>query len=106
MNNTEFEYAKHLELRKMAGEIRCYEFEGHKFRLADNTFYTPDFCVVTPTHVEFHEVKGTKRVKGGTKAYCREDARMKIKIAAELRPWYRWCITWRGKNGWHWEWFN
>lgn len=44
MNKTESAYCQHLELRKRAGEIVWYRFEGIKLRLADNTFYTPDFC--------------------------------------------------------------
>ena len=39
-------YAQTLELRKAAGEVAWYKFEGLKFRLADNTFYTPDFAVL------------------------------------------------------------
>ncbi|HHU8883863.1 TPA: DUF1064 domain-containing protein, partial [Escherichia coli] len=41
MNKTESAYCQHLELRKRAGEIVWYRFEGIKLRLADNTFYTP-----------------------------------------------------------------
>ncbi len=46
MNKTESAYCQHLELRKRAGEIVWYRFEGIKLRLADNTFYTPDFAVM------------------------------------------------------------
>ena len=45
MNKTEAAYARTLELRKAADEVAWYKFEGLKFRLADNTFYTPDFAV-------------------------------------------------------------
>ena len=44
MNKTESAYCQHLELRKRAGEIAWYRFEGIKLRLANNTFYTPDFA--------------------------------------------------------------
>lgn len=77
MNKTESEYAQHLEWRKRAGEIVWYRFESMKFRLADNTFYTPDFCVMRSDGVlEMHEVKG----------YWLDDARVKIKVAAEQYP--------------------
>lgn len=77
MNRTESEYAQHLEWRKRAGEIVWYRFEGMKFRLADNTFYTPDFSVMrSDGALEMHEVKG----------YWLGDARAKIKIAADQYP--------------------
>ena len=70
-------YAQTLELRKAAGEVAWYKFEGLKFRLADNTFYTPDFAVLlTGGALEAHEVKG----------YWQDDARAKIKIAADMYP--------------------
>lgn len=77
MNKTEMEYAEHLELLKRTGIIAWYRFEGMKFRLADNTFYTPDFAVMrSDGRFEMHEVKG----------YWHDDARVKIKVAAEMYP--------------------
>lgn len=77
MNKSEAKYAKHLELRKQAGEILWYAFEGMKFRLANNTFYTPDFAVLRSNGLlEMHEYKGR----------WMDDARVKIKVAAELYP--------------------
>lgn len=59
MNKTETAYAQELELRKRYGEIAWYRFEGIKLRLADNTFYTPDFAVMLANgQLEMHEVKG------------------------------------------------
>ncbi|MEK6386806.1 MAG: hypothetical protein V4797_19595 [Paraburkholderia tropica] len=77
MNQTEQRYAQHLEARKQAGEIEWYVFEGWKFRLADNTFYTPDFAVMlADCRLECHEVKG----------HWQDDARAKIKVAAYQHP--------------------
>jgi len=77
MNKTEAAYAGALELRRAAGEILWFKFEGLKFRLADNTFYTPDFTVMLAGGaLEAHEVKG----------YWEDDARAKIKIAADMYP--------------------
>lgn len=77
MNGTERAYGNQLELRKRAGEIAWYRFEGLKLRLADNTFYTPDYAVMLSTgEVECHEVKG----------HWTDDARVKIKVAAEMYP--------------------
>lgn len=77
MNNTEAAYDAHLGLLQAAGEIQWRRFEGLKLRLADNTFYTPDFAVMAADGViECHEVKG----------YWMDDARAKIKIAADQYP--------------------
>lgn len=77
MNKTESAYCQLLELRKRAGEIDWYRFEGIKLRLADNTFYTPDFAVMLANgEMEMHEVKG----------FWADDARVKIKVAAEQYP--------------------
>lgn len=77
MNKTEQAYHDRLELLRRAGEIQWFKFEGVKLRLADNTFYSPDFAVMTAEGVmEMHEVKG----------FWQDDARAKIKIAADLYP--------------------
>lgn len=77
MNKTETAYAATLDQRRVAGEVAWYKFEGLKFRLADNTFYTPDFAVMLAGGaLEAHEVKG----------FWQDDARAKIKIAADMYP--------------------
>ena len=60
MNKTEQAYAATLDQRRIAGEVAWFKFEGIKLRLADNTFYTPDFFVMlSGGALEAHEVKGT-----------------------------------------------
>lgn len=77
MNQTEKAYAEHLSALQHAGEILWFRFEGIKLRLADNTFYTPDFAVLAADGVmEMREVKG----------FWQDDARAKIKIAADQYP--------------------
>ena len=77
MNKTETAYSAHLKLLQAAGEILWHRFEGLKLRLADNTFYTPDFAVMAADGViECHEVKG----------FWEDDARVKIKVAADQYP--------------------
>jgi hypothetical protein len=77
MNKTEAAYAATLDQRRYAGEVAWFKFEGVKLRLADNTFYTPDFAVMlSDGALEMHEVKG----------FWQDDARAKIKIAADLYP--------------------
>lgn len=77
MNKTEQAYERDLRDAKSLGDIVWYRFEGVKLRLADNTFYTPDFAVMASDNVmECHEVKG----------FWTDDARVKIKVAAEQYP--------------------
>lgn len=88
-NKTEARYEQLLELRKHAGEILWYRFEGIKIRLADNTFYTPDFAVMlSDGQMQLHEVKG----------FWTDDARIKIKVAAEMYPFKFIVIKAKGKN--------
>ena len=76
-NKTEASYEALLSARQHAGEVAWFRFEGLKLRLADNTFYTPDFAVMRADgQIECHEVKG----------HWMDDARAKIKIAAEMYP--------------------
>ena len=101
MNKTEVAYAQHLELLKRADEICCYAFEAVKLRLASNTFYTPDFLVMAAdSTLEFHEVKG----------HWEDDARVKIKVAAEQFPMFRFIavkpIAKRDGGGWSVEGFD
>lgn len=82
MNRTEQAYFDHLSLLKAAGQIDWFAFEPVKFRLADMTYYTPDFMVILPCGaIEYHEVKGS------WKAPHQDDAKVKIKVAAELHWW-------------------
>ena len=69
MNNAELAYNKTLALRKMAGKILWYSFEGITLRLADRTTYTPDFVVMLANgELELHEVKG----------FWTDDAKVKV----------------------------
>ncbi|TAN00946.1 MAG: hypothetical protein EPN45_13510 [Rhizobiaceae bacterium] len=93
MNKTEAAYAQHLELRRAVGEVQWYAYEGLKFRLADNTFYTPDFAVMLADGtLEAHEVKG----------FWEDDARVKIKVAASLFP-LQFIAVKKDKSGWSFE---
>lgn len=98
MNSTEAAYAELLEGQRLAGDIASYAFESVKLRLADKTWYTPDFFVVYPDGAaEFVEVKG----------FWRDDARVKFKVAAEQHQWARFtAVTKRAKKrggGWNCE---
>lgn len=94
-NKTELSYEQHLELRKHRGEVAWFKFEGVKLRLADNTFYTCDyFVMLTSGELEAHEVKG----------FWTDDARVKIKVAADLYPFRFIAITkQKAKDGGGWK---
>lgn len=95
MNKTEAAYRADLLLRLQAGEVAWFKFEGVKLRLADNTFYSPDFAVMLASgQLEMHEVKG----------YWQDDARVKIKVAADLYPFRFIAVRPRAKkDGGGWE---
>ncbi len=89
MNKTEERYANMLEGMKAIGAIKWYKFEALKLRLADNTFYTPDFAVMRDDDVmECHEVKG----------FWMDDARVKVKVAADLYPFRFFAVKERPKK--------
>jgi hypothetical protein len=96
MNRTEAKYADALKAQQAAGELLWHRFEGLKLRLADSTFYTPDFAVMRADgQIECHEVKG----------YWQDDARVKIKVAAEMYP-FRFIAVTASKAGWQTEVFE
>lgn len=94
-NKLEQRYAQHLEGQKLLGSVVTFWFDAVKLRLADLTFYSPDFMVLlTNGDLEFHEVKG---------GFWEDDARVKIKVAASLFPFRFVAVTAKPKKdggGW------
>lgn len=78
MNGLERAFAQHLEFRKQAGELVWWGFEPIRIRLADGTFYKPDFVTV--------DANGRTEV-WETKGFFREAAKVRIRVAAENFPW-------------------
>lgn len=77
MNKLEAAYAAHLEERKLLGEVLWYSFEAVTFKLGEGCRFTPDFLVMTADgYLECHETKG----------FWADDAKVKIKLAAEKFP--------------------
>lgn len=80
MNASEKDFAQRLEMLKRAGEIVSFDFEKETFKLGKSCTYTPDFRVLMPDgSIIFYEVKG----------YWLDDAKVKIKVAAEQNRMYR-----------------
>ena len=77
MNKLEEKMAAELDLLWKSGKVFKWWFEGITLRLAKKTRYTPDFLVLmADSTLECWEVKG----------FWRDDARVKIKVAAEHFP--------------------
>lgn len=109
-NKTEAAYEAHLELLKRAGQIDGYEFESLKLKLADNTWFTPDFAVQAKDGVmELHDTKGTttkQKTKAGQPTgekykapWIEEDAAIKLKVTAEKWP-FRTYAVFKTPEGW------
>ena len=81
MNKTEARYQNDiLEPAKRDGLILWYRFEGLKFRLGDKCFLEPDFSVLRHDGLfELHDVKGSRGI-------YQDDAKVKMKVAAETFP--------------------
>ena len=94
MNKLELQYAASLEILRQSGSIAAWSFEPVTLRLAPRTTYTPDFMVITgDSTIQFREVKG----------YWEDDARVKIKVAAEMFYWFDFYAITRKKGEWIYE---
>lgn len=107
MNKTEAKFAQRLTLLKAAGEIVAYHYEALKICIVpglpgkrNGVFYTPDFLVQrADDELELVDVKGGHGWE--------EDARVKIKAAAERFPLFHWVGYTLTKAGdWEREEFN
>lgn len=99
MNKTEAAYAMELEVRHRSGDIAWYAFEAVTLKLAFDTRYSPDFVVMrSDGQIECHEVKGRTKIGGKEAAYCMDDAKVKIKVAAEKFP-FKFILVFPGVGG-------
>jgi hypothetical protein len=90
-SNTEAGYASYLHVQMLGGDIQLYRYEPFRLHLAERTTLTPDFLVVMKDgSLQIHEVKG----------WAREDAMVKLKIAARLYPWWKFVLVKRVKGQW------
>lgn len=90
-NKTEARFDALLAGLLADGEIRWYAFEALTLRLAGRTRYTPDFALQTADGgLAFVEVKG----------HMRDDAAVKVKVAAEQRPQMRFFVAFADGKGW------
>lgn len=93
-NKTEAAFQVELESMRLAGDVQWYGFECFNLRLAKKTWYRPDFPALMKDGIwTMWEVKG----------WMREDARVKIKIAAEKYRMFRFVVVRRIKGRWEYE---
>lgn len=91
MNRLEARYNDQLRVRRSLGEILWFKYEGITLKLADDTRYTPDFALMLANgEMEMHETKG----------FFRDDAKVKIKVAAEQFPFRFFLCKWTKDGGW------
>jgi len=80
-NRTEQAYENVLKTMLISGEILWYSFDSIKLRLANNTFLSVDFFILTKDFkLQAVDVKGSL-------AIITDDAKVKMKVAAEKFPW-------------------
>ncbi len=110
MNQIETAFAWMLQAQKIKGEIIDFRFEPITFNLAPKTTYTPDFEIVWSDHFEYVDIKAkggeTEKISKVTgKPYkkrwssMRDDAAVKIKVAAAQNPWVKWSVWYALGNG-------
>ncbi len=94
MNKLERSFARALGEGILKPPYHRWAREPIKVRLAGHTFYTPDFGVWFPYGPDpFTLIE--------TKGWLREDAAIKLKVAADLYPEWRWLLVRRdGRHAW------
>jgi hypothetical protein len=94
LNKTERRFRDRLQGSLEARRIRRYLREPLKFRLGGRCWYCPDYLVLGDPH---RPAPACCEVKG----WLREDAAVKIKVAAHMYPEFRWLlIYYERKQGW------
>lgn len=89
LNKTEKAYLNHLRSRGLP----WIGVQSITLKLADDCRYTPDFTYIHDGKFHAHEVKG----------FFRDDAKVKIKVAARKFPWIVFTLVFKHKSGWEWK---
>lgn len=87
LNKTERAWLEHMRLSLPTFHIGI---QNVTLKIGDDCRYTPDFLCVGEGCIVFYEVKG----------FWRDDARVKIKVAARMFPWARFVAVQRDGKGW------
>jgi hypothetical protein len=99
MNGLESAYAKHLDVLKLAGDVKWWAFNAVRLRIAMGekvAWYRPDFFIeFADGSFAFHETKGFER----------EAALLRLKVAAGLVP-IPFALVKKNGSGWYYEEFT
>jgi hypothetical protein len=91
MNKLEQAWMNELLARQRAGELLVIRFEEVTLKLAHDVRYTPDFWTVTSQGlVRCYETKG----------WMRDDARVKLRVAAAQFPEFEFVLVQRKNRAW------
>jgi hypothetical protein len=90
LNKTERAFFEYLSADKQHDFVWVQAFT---LKLADDTRYTPDFVTLTSGKLIAWEVKG----------FFRDDAKVKIKVAARMFSVFQFKLVRKGKGGWDFE---
>lgn len=93
VNKTEAQFRSHLGHLYPGSIILAQKI---KLRMADKTWYRPDFVVLTTGGaIAIYEVKG----------FMRDDAAVKVKVCAEMYSWANWFLVTkkRKRDGGGWD---
>jgi hypothetical protein len=94
MNKLERSFFEHVKWQARDRNPTFIWREPITFRLAGNTRYTPDFLVISGATQSIYNCVDTK-------GHMEDDASVKIKVAAEMFPCFRFLLVVRaGRNGW------
>jgi hypothetical protein len=99
MNRLESKYEAYLRDLQRLGHVEWFAYEPLKLKLADKTYYTPDFIVMRPDGaIEVHDTKGTTSVQRESgarvkKPFIEEHSAIKIKACADKFP-FRFFAVW------------
>ncbi len=91
MNKLEQRMQERLLGELMRGEIAWFGFECMTLKLASDCRYTCDFIII---HLD-GSIEGRE-----TKGFFRDDAKVKIKVAARMFQWMTFSVWKWTKNGW------
>lgn len=89
-NELERAYSMRLASRLQTGEILWWDYEPFRLRIGKGAWYRPDHAVL--------ELDGSM-VLVEVKGFWREAARVRIKVAAERYPMFRFCAVTRERGG-------
>lgn len=97
MNKAEARYAAHLS---WCTGVVSWKYEGMKFRIGDNCWYTPDFMVeLEGGRVRMVDVKAAW--KGAEGPHMEDDSTVKIRSMAEhYGHWFEVVVVWLQDGEW------